>query len=241
MKPDSSVVSVVLVGAFAPSKFLLAALADAEVFSATDLASATYEMLVRDQAVHIKLSWGSVQVFPERFTVEVAQAPYVRGADLLLKCMREVATGSVVRQMGINLKTEFIYQDPESRDLLGRRLLPAASWGSWGVDVAKSQKLPATDSLHGGLASATLREPKVEAGGVGGYVDARVDPVIPTPSGWGVIISINDHYQYSTSSLDGQKTSDSVVTATLLDTFEDSFDDSVARSMNIANGIVSGA
>jgi hypothetical protein len=241
MKPDSSVVSVVLVGAFVPSKFVLPALAEAEVLSSSDLASAHYEMLVRDQAVHIILPWGSVQVVQERFTIEVAQAPYVRAADLILKCMREVATGSVVRQMGINLKSEYVYLDPADRDLLGRRLMPAAAWGSWGKDVAKSQELPATSLMHGGLACAVLRQQKKEAGGVEGHVDARVDAARPTNAGWGVFISINDHYQASVSATGAYKASDAVATATLLDTFSDAFDGSVARSMTIADGIIAGA
>ena len=241
MKPDSSVVSVVLVGAFAPSKFLLPALAEAEVLSASDLATASYELLVRDQAVHIILPWGSIQVINERFTIEVAQAPYVRAADIILKCMREVATGSVVRQMGINLKSEYVYLDPASRDLLGRRLMPAAAWGAWGKEVAKSQELPATNLMHGGLACAVLRQQKREEARVVGHVDARVDAAKPTNAGWGVFISINDHYQASVSATGGgYKASDAVATAALLDKFAEVFDSSVARSMAIADGIIAG-
>ena len=241
MKPDSSVVSVVLVGAFAPSKFLLPALAEAEVLSASDLATASYELLVRDQAVHIILPWGSIQVINERFTIEVAQAPYVRAADIILKCMREVATGSVVRQMGINLKSEYVYRNPASRDLLGRRLMPAVAWGAWGKEVAKSQELPATDPMHGGLTCAVLRQQKREDAGIEGHIDARVDAAKPTNAGWGVFVSINDHYQASASaSGGGYKASDAVATAALLDKFAEAFDSSVAQSMTIADGIIAG-
>jgi hypothetical protein len=239
MKPDSSVVSVVLVGAFAPSKFLLPALAEAQVLSASDLATAHYEMLLRDQAVHIILPWGTIQVLQERFTIEVAQAPYVRAADIVLKCVREVAGGSVVRQMGINLKSEYVYLDPASRDLLGRRLMPAAEWGAWGRDVAKSQELPATDLMHGGMACAVLRQQKKEDGGIEGHIDARVDAARPTSAGWGVFISINDHYQ-ATSSASGSRVSDAVATATLLDRFAEVFDSSVSHSIGIADGIIAG-
>jgi hypothetical protein len=241
MKPDSSVVSVVLIGAFAPSKFLLPALAEAQVLSSGDLASAKYELLVRDQAVHIFFPWGSLQVVQDRLTVEVAQAPYVRAVDLILKCLREVATGSVVRQMGINLKSEYVYQDAVSRDLLGKRLMPAEAWGVWGKEVAKSQALPATDPMHGGLTCAVLRRQKEEKNGVEGYVDARVDAARPTNAGWGVFISINDHYQPVGSATGVNKASDAVVTATLLDVFAEVFDQSVASSMMIADGIVAGS
>lgn len=241
MKPDSSVVTVVLVGAFMPSKFLLPALAEGEVLSASDLASANYELLVRDQAVHIILPWGSLQVVQERLIVEVAQAPYVRAVDLILKCMKELATGSVVRQMGINLKSEYVYLDAASRDLLGKRLLPAEAWGVWGKEVAKSQALPATDVMHGGLAYAVLRQQKEDKSGVGGYVDARVDAAMPTSAGWGVFISINDHYQPVIAATGVNKASDAVVTATLLDMFAEVFDQSVASSMMIADGIIVGS
>lgn len=241
MKPDSSVVSIVLVGTFAPSKFLLPALAESDVLSSGDIASASYEMLLKDQAVQITFPWGSMAVLQDRFTIEVAQAPYVRGADLLLKCVREVATGSVVRQMGINLKADYIYQDPAARDMLGRRLMPASAWGAWGKGVEKSQDLPATSLMHGGLACAVLRQQKKEVNGVEGYVDARVDAARPTSAGWGVFVSVNDHYQASGPSSGGYKTSDAVATAALLDVLQDSFDESVASSIEIANGIIAGA
>lgn len=241
MKPDSSVVSIVLVGTFAPSKFLLPALAESDVLSSGDIENANYEMLLKDQAVQIMFPWGSMSVLQDRFTIEVAQAPYVRAADLLLKCAREVATGSVVRQMGINLKADYIYQDPAARDILGRRLMPASAWGAWGKEVEKSQDLPAASLMHGGLACAVLRQQKEEANGVEGYVDARVDAARPTNAGWGVFVSVNDHYQASVSSIGGYKMSDAVATAALLDVLQDSFDGSVARSIEIANGIIAGA
>lgn len=240
MKPDSSVASVVLVGAFAPSKFLLPALAAADVLSSADVASAAYEMLLRDQGLQVSLPWGTFLVTADRFTVEAKQAPYVRAADFVLKCMREIASASTVRQMGINLKTEYIFRDPTARDSIGKRLLPAAAWGPWGRVVEKSQELPASDLQHGGLACAVLRQQKPEGRGVEGYVDARVDAATPTDAGWGVFVSINDHYQASGRTVGGRKVSEAVVTAGLLDMLEESFDSSVAASFEIANGIIAG-
>lgn len=239
-KPDSSTVSAVLVGKFQPSRFVLPALEEAEVLSSADIANARYEVLVRDQALHIILPWGALQVTLDRFTVEITQAPYVRGADLLLKCVAELGSGSVVRQMGINLKTHYIYQDPAERDQLGRRLLPATAWGMWGKEVAESQKLPASSLLHGGLACAVLRQQKEPVGDVEGHVDARVDSARPTDAGWGVLISINDHYELAASSSGKPKKSEAVGTATLLEAFEECFDLSVAKSFDIAAGIVAG-
>lgn len=240
MKPNSTVVSVVLVGSFSPAKFMLPSLQGANALSASDLASAAYEMLVRDQVVHISLPWGSVQVIQDRLTVDVFQAPYVRASDLILKCLKEVAAGAIVRQMGINLRSEYMYLDAVGRDVLGRRLLPAAAWGPWGQEVAESQNLPATSPMHGGLACAILRQHKPPIGGVEGHIDARVDSLLPTTAGWGVSILINDHYELLEASNGGRHSSDLIATATLLDVFERSFDESVSRSMKIANGIVEG-
>src|SRR4051794_1272978 len=131
MKPSTSNVSLVLVGTFSPSDISIHALADCKALPDGDLTAARYEALLPDQIVDVRLPWGKLAVVGERLVVEVNEAPYVRAADLALKCIRELTPSAVVRQMGINYTAHF-EMDLAQRDRIGQRLVPASNWGQFG-------------------------------------------------------------------------------------------------------------
>jgi len=244
MRPDHTTVSVVLVGAFQTSKFVLDELERGGVLSKTDIADSSYKGLLKDQYVELTIgSWGHLTVIPDNLTIEVSEAPYIRAVDMVLKCLREIAPLSTVRAMGLNVKSSFSFVDHVERDNLGMRLSPPSGWGPWGQKVRESIDFPMTDARHGGLKSVVMRQPRPD-GRESGYLDVRVDSaseargnsVVP-----GVQIFVNDHHDMPPLAEGEEAPSAHVQTAKMLDVLEGAFDSSIARSMEICDGIIQGS
>ena len=236
MKLDSSSVTLVLVGTFSTADFSIESLAKTNSIGADDARLASYEAFVRGQVCDIRLPWGKFAVVENKLVVEVTEAPYIRAADLAIKCLRDVSSGGVVRQMGIN-HLAFFEAALEERDVIGQRLLPPENWGGFGAEVAKGFNYGPKDPRHGGLTVAVLRLGKFDDR-PGGYTDARVEPA-NRGNATGIVVSINDHYEMPPNK-DGSPVSDRVVTAALLDYLEGNFDNSVERSIRFVNQIVEG-
>ena len=236
MNPESTVVTIVLVGKFDPNLFRLEKLVECQALSEADSQASSYVALLPDQVVEIAMPWGKLTALSERVSIEVAQVPFIRGADLALKCMREIAPSSLVRMFGINVTS--IYQLPsiDARDALGTRLVPPTSWGAWGVQVKDSLKLGGTK--HGGMTLAVLRQ-GVPDDREGGWLDARVEPSRLFQN-TAVQIGMNDHYEVPSVSEGGQTFSEKALSKKLLDRLESAFDLSVERSARVANEIVLG-
>lgn len=241
MKPDQNSISVVLVGTFEPVRFLLEELQRVEALGKSDIASAKYLSLLANQIVEIKLgNWGKLSVTDEILSVEVSEAPFIRAADLVLKCVRELAPNSIVRKLGINVKSWYAYQDPKVRDAFGTRISEPSHWGNWGKQIAENLSLPATDPKHGGLVSATLRQGMPDDR-ESGHIDVRIDSAaVNAPVGvvFGVQILVNDHYEPSAATASSE--TERVHTVKLLEALEKRFDESIRRSMDISDDVISG-
>lgn len=231
MKPGTSSVSAVLVGRFAPDDFSIDALAQCKAVAAGDLDAARYEAFLKGQVSSVRFPWGKLAVTGEKLICEVKEAPYIRAADLALKCLREVSLTGTVRLLGINYVAHFEIADDSKRDEIGRRLMPPANWGSWGADVEESFRYPATDSRHGGMITAVMRQ-GVPDDRPGGHMDVRVEPAL-RGSVMGVLVSVNDHYEVPPKSL-----SERTITSMLLDCLELNFDRSIDRSMSVAEELM---
>ena len=236
MKLDSSSVTLVLVGTFPTAAFSIESLAKTDSIGSDDARLATYEAFVRGQVCDIRLPWGKFAAVEDKLVVEVNEAPYVRAVDLAIKCLRDISSGGVVRQMGIN-HLAFFEATLEERDVIGRRLLPPENWGGFGTEVAKGFNYAVKDPRHGGLTIAVLRLGKFDDR-PGGYTDARVEPGNRGHT-TGIVVSINDHYEMPPNK-DGSPVSDRAATAALLDYLEGNFDNSVERSIRFVNQIIEG-
>ena len=237
---DTARVSVVLLGTFSPSALDLPLLHDAKAIGNDDFAATKYVALAPDQVVQLSLPWGTFQVAKDRLIVEAAQAPYVRAADLILRCARELDPTCLVTMMGINVRVTLVYQTKAERDALGVRLVPPSAWGSWGKGVRPNIAEGNRDELYGGMTMAVMRATKDDE--FGGWIDARVEPAYVDKRGFGVIISTNDHYPTPTL-LEGRlqaRAAAKVASETLLTVLEEKFDESVHRSMEIVESIASG-
>ena len=236
MKLDSSSVTLVLVGSFSPVAFSIDSLAETNSIGADDARLARYEAFVRGQVCDIRLPWGKFAAVESKLVVEVNEAPYIRAADLAIKCLRDVSSGGVVRQMGINHQA-FFETTLEERDVVGRRLVPPENWGGFGVEVAEGFNYGVKDPRHGGLTVAVLRLGKFDDR-PGGFTDARVEPGNRNNT-TGIVVSINDHYEMPANK-DGNPVSDRIATGALLDYLEASFDKCVERSIRFVNQIIEG-
>lgn len=234
---SKSVASVVLLGSFAPDGFRLDHLTRHGLLSQDDLQSSQYLELLPGQVVTLRLgSWGRLQVVGDRMSVDSFQPPFVRGCDLALRCLREVAPDSKVRVLGINAEATYKLLDPVERDVLGQRLVPPQAWGNWGrMLTEKMRTLGPLDSGHPGMVTATFREP-LPHGRKHGYFDIRIEAVQSAgpPPELGVRFQANDHYD--PAKVEGQ--SEAVRTALMLDAVEQDFESSIARSLEVFEDIL---
>lgn len=241
MKADSVTVGVVLLGDFDPSAFMLPILEKNKAIGASDISSAKYETLARDQIVDIHFSWGRLCALQDRFLVETTQVPYIRVADLASKCLREIAPTSIVKKMGINVFCHFKFDDWKKRDQFGARLMPPLSWGSFGSQVASSFEHPPKDPRHGGAILAVMRQGCPD-NRKAGWIDARVEPSIVIPENLGVLITINDHYEFpALTSASMRHSVEKTQSDELLSMLEELFDSAVQRGIEIAENIITGS
>lgn len=230
--------SVVLLGAFDTQAFLLEKLREAALLSPSDLATARCDELLPGQVLTLRFgSWGRLNVLSERWTFEVLEAPFIRASDFTLRCLRELAPSSTVRVMGLNAQADFRFLDPVERDAVGRRLVPVAGWGSWGRELARlMDEIPPDKAGHPGAVSAALRLPNPRQR-AHGYLDIRWEAldIKGPPPALGMRLLSNDHYTPRDS---GAPLSDSVLTATLLDTLGQEFDTSIQGALEIFEDIL---
>lgn len=179
--------TVVLVGVFDPSAFLLEKLVDAALLAPADLKAARCEELLPGQLLTLRFGqWGRLNVLPGRWTFDIFEPPFIRACDFALRCIRELAPSSTVRAMGLNSSADFKFLDATQRDALGRRLVPAVAWGRWGRELARRMdEIPATEAGHPGALSAAMREPRPR-GREHGYLDIRWEAFVSRsrPSAW---------------------------------------------------------
>jgi hypothetical protein len=235
MKPAQTGVSVVLLGTFKVSDFELDRIGSAKALSENDLEKAHYDGLLREQIVSVTFPWGKMQALTERLIVEVANAPFVRGPDLLLKMLRDASPSSTVTKFGINLTSHYRYDSIEARDAFAIRLAPPNAWGWFGDEVEKSFK--ERDDKHGGLMRITMRQ-AAPGDRTKGWIDVTAEPS-RLFGNQGVAITVNDHYEVSQEEAESLR-SQRAISEVLLAKVEDCFDNSVERSFRICDAVVGG-
>lgn len=236
-------VSVVLLGAFPPDRFMPDALADAKVISRKDAKSAVLKTLIQGNAVQFQLSWGEFLCTDDRFQVTASEAPYVRACDFVLNALNDLPGKSIVRAFGINVESHFDMGSIQARDALGVRVAPIAPWGNWGEEIQKSMTGP--NELHGGVMALQIRKPFSE-GNVVGWLDVTVAPSARVKENQGILIRTNHHHATKPRSEEVAQPSDLANSAIekshlLLKLLSDRFDESVAKAQSIFADVVGGA
>lgn len=242
MKADHTFATVVLVGDFAPAKLTLEELKKGGVLSKPDLDDATYHGLLKDEVVDIAFgSWGRITALKKTVSIQINEAPFIRGADLALRCIRELAPTSTIQMLGINVTSFYKFTDLNVRDKVGRALAPPSNWGVWGKEIEDSQSsYSPSDSRHGGLIKISMRQ-GVTDDRPAGYIDVHLESAVRQQNektDIGIQIMVNDHYQVNQEGENGEDSS-RVVTAKLLDILEANFDTSIERAITISNDVIS--
>jgi hypothetical protein len=236
MKPEQTLVSVVLLGQFKPADFELEAIGSSKALGADDLRLARYEALLHNQVSQIVLPWGKLTAMTDRLSIDVTQVPYVRCVDLVLKLMHEVSVASLVTKFGINVIGHFKFDSVAARDGFASRLVPPSAWGAFGSAVKVSFK--EKQDRHGGLMRVTVRQARPDERPAG-WIDVTIEPSALIENDQGVAISINDHHELpeDASPRNAQRRAAS---EQLLMVLEEQFDQSVANSFAVCDDILKG-
>lgn len=240
MKPDSSQVSLVLLGRFNPDDFHPKKLKDASVITIGDAEVVDYVVLIPGQTLQFKLSWCEFLVVPDRLQIVVYEAPYIRACDFVLKAINDMAPKSVVRAFGINKDAHYDLGSIKARNELGVKLAPPSRWGDWGKRIEDDiqNKLNKAEN-HGGVLSIHMRDVFTE-GSIAGHLDVTVGPSNKIQNDRGVSFKFNHHHAIDTVQL---PTSDSnivlaEITTKLLSMISERFDASVNRADEIFEGVL---
>jgi hypothetical protein len=146
--------------------------------------------IIHPEIVSLRLSWGQLLVDRERFTILATQEPAVRVQDFFVKCF-QVLPETPIRAVGLNHEVQFPVASESARDRVGDVLAPKQFWRDFVTkDGAKA----------GGLRSLIMEQSISVDGrltrldGLKGWIQVRVEPSRHPELRYGVLVSVNDHY-----------------------------------------------
>ena len=187
IEPETSGVTVVLLGdfnpaIFTPAWFALHGLLPKVVAERADL------KVAHRQVTEFSTDWLRLQVTSDRFSASTAQAPHVGVRDLVMRVFNEHLSHTPLKAMGINRNVEFQVDGLAERDRIGRALAPVEPWGRWAVELG-------ADGEHGGMTSLTMSQIRPEGRPKGGSINVNVRPSSRIGDGRsGIFVEVNDHY-----------------------------------------------
>lgn len=212
-KLHSSGVAIVLIGSFNPGIFQPAWLALNGLIPKEELEDAETEV-IRDQFARFSLGWVRVQVLQERLEVlETEESPSPGPVRDLLVGVLELLPHMPVRQMGINLWSQYEMPSQKEWHALGHRLVPPENW-------KENLRKP-------GLLSVQVQGGRPDD--YTGAVNVTVNPSAIDPPG--VFINVNDHYVLA----DGEE---QATAGSALEVLRAVWDDSLSQSEKIRNSII---
>ena len=223
IEPETSGVSVVVLGTFNPAIFTPA------WFELHGLLPEGVEARAELKVAHAQVTaftfdWLRLDVVVERLAVATTEAPYVRLCDLVARTFKEFLPHTPLRALGINRDVHFPVQSAAEADRIGRALAPVEPWGDVGRDLG-------FDGKHGGMTSLTMSQLRPEGRPTGGTVNVKVEPSKRLSPGLGVFVSVNDHY-----ALEGPSAG---TAERLMETLLRNFDESLSRSDRIIDHLMS--
>lgn len=220
--PKLDTVSIVLRGTFNPAifspywfekyKIIASKAEDADV------------QLIHPEVVSFRTDWLSLSSDKNSFTIATSEAPWVRCLDLVEQTFGDFLSHTPITQLGINRNIEFP-STMEKNEVVGHLLAPKKPWGDWGSQISKG-----VAGNHGGMRNVTMEIRDLEDREKG-HVRASVSP--SEGNNHGVVVSINDHYEFS------NVLSDSTLGATqAMETLSQNFMASMDRSASITNQVM---
>ena len=223
--PEITGASLVLLGNFNPSIFVPAwfgwhGLLPEKTVEAAEL------KIAQPQITAFSADWLELNTVTERFSIFTTQPPFVRLRDLGIRIFRERLSHTPIHSMGINRQVHFLVNTFEERDRIGRLLAPVEPWGDWGKQLQP-------DGHHGGMTSLTMTQVDIEGRTPEGLINATVQPSKRVgQDGTGVYVEVNDHF-----TVEDQKSRNA--TADILDLLENEFEESLLRSEQIIDNLMS--
>lgn len=189
IQPELGDVALVLVGSLNPRIFTPDWFARHGLFTDKEAEASEVEV-VHAQITSFRMEWLNIRVEQERFQAQIAEAPYIRVYDLVLRTFRELLPHTPLTKLGINRQVHFDVGDLQIRDKIGEMLAPKEPWGEWASFLSAG-----ADKEHGGMSSLTMQQRKVDDRPKG-YISACIEPSAVIGSGrTGIFIRINDHYE----------------------------------------------
>ena len=189
IEPTIAGASIVLVGNFnpailAPDWFVRQGLVKEQAVIRDDP-----DLIIHPQIAQFKLDWCRIVTEPSKFSISGAKDPLVQLMDLTVRTFGEFLSHTPVRQLGINRYVHFPVESVEARDKIGQRLAPPEAWGDWSGAIITN-----AGSKRGGMRSLTMEQQVFDYERTG-YIRTTVQPSSLLPSGLGVFVEVNDHYE----------------------------------------------
>ena len=224
INPQISQVGIVVIGAFNPAIFTPAWFVLHDLLP-TEIESSANVQVVHPQVASFTANWLNLQATADRFTVNTTRAPHVRLCDLVQRIFKELLPHTPLKQFGINRDVHFPVQSMAELERIGRALAPVQPWGVCGRNLG-------FDGTHGGMTSLTMSQLRPEGRQVGDQIHVKVEPSKLMSLGFGVYVSVNDHYVIGDTAASG-------TSARLVDLLADNFERSLSRSEEIIDHIMS--
>ena len=217
-------VSIVLVGKFNPAIFTPAWFALHDLLPAGVAENAALQV-AHQQITAFKTDWLHFEVTLDVCKFETVQAPHIRVADLAIRTFREHLNHTPLTALGINRDVHFRVGEAAERDRIGRTLVPVEPWGPWRDELE-------LDGEHSGMTSVTMSQLRPAERPDGGGINIKVEPSKRIKERrLGVYVNVNDHYDAVPDSPDAN--------ARLMQLLQDNFENSIQRSANIIDHIMS--
>ena len=183
--PQTSQVSVVLLGRFNPTIFHPLWFAENKMIGRKEAGIAIEKGIevVHPELSSFRLDWLQLQVDRTRFAARVFEEPLVRAYDLVVQCF-QIMRHTPLSTLGINRLVHFEAGGEEEWHRLGDILAPKEPW----KDFIGGGNLP----RRGGLRSLTMKQTSRDTGEIGS-INIKIEP--STEIKFGVFMEINDHYE----------------------------------------------
>jgi hypothetical protein len=187
IEPETSAVSIVMIGSFNPRIFRPEWFQKAGILGARETEAAKIR-IIHEAVSAFSLDWGSIQVDQNRFSIDTADPPFIRIHDVVLKSFKEFLNHTPIYQLGINRLVHFSVGSFDIRDRIGRLLAPHEPWGKWASRIAGDPDKP---HIRGGMRSLVMGQ--VDHGdGLQGSINAKVEPSVLLADG--IYMDVNDHF-----------------------------------------------
>lgn len=223
--PELGGVSIVMIGHFNPSIFSPLWFQKLGLASENEAGKAEIAM-IHPEITMFKLGTKDIHIQLGQFMAQTSEAPWINLSDFVVRTFGEFLPHTPIKQVGINRSVHFSVGSENVRNQIGRLLAPTRPWGEWGTAIDQSSA-----NLRGGVTNLTLMLPWI-AGEFRGRYEATVQPSTIIAGNSGIFINVNHHCELV-------EVEPSVSADKIIDFLHKNFDDSIRRSEQIIDQIMS--